>query len=67
MGSSKRINTKYSIQFLIYLEFVKNKVKEVRTNDDTLLTVKLMVIYELIDVNLMVINFIHFLFILLHF
>lgn len=35
-------------------EFFYYYVKEVRTSDDSLITVKLMVVYELVDVNLMV-------------
>ena len=34
------------------------KVKDVRTNDDTLITVKLMVFYELTDTETMVCNYI---------
>lgn len=33
---------------------LKKKVKEVRTSDDTLITVKLLLVYELVDVDLMV-------------
>lgn len=37
-------------------EMLLFKVKDVRTNDDTLITVKLMVFYELSDVETMVCN-----------
>lgn len=33
------------------------KVKDVRTNDDTLITVKLMVFYELSDIETMVCDY----------
>ena len=44
----------YTMDHIKLNEMLLFKVKDVRTNDDTLITVKLMIFYELSDVETMV-------------
>ena len=49
----------YHIQLKCVHEMLLFKVKDVRTNDDTLITVKLMIFYELSDIETMVCSYAH--------